>query len=214
MKIFAVVALTIFLFIQETTEQWEHLYQPKVRPVESAFLFILKNLLNFQKNTATLEKMICKSYPGSKVTDLKCTLKNIDRYHLKADISFNITEPIDNMYYHIEPYFKFTRYTRIAGHIWEDLCGWLAGKRTSFLSNYYMPILQKYSSFNHTCPYSGYTFIKFDNISMETFAFPQILPAGRYYLDIYVTESDRSKSKILFNYKLYNTVSDHRTEIL
>lgn len=94
------------------------------------------------------------------------------------------------------------------------MCEWLAGKRTMFLLNFYGPILQKYSSLNHTCPYSGQFFFKFDNISMETFAFPQILPAGRYYLDIYLTESDQSKSKILYNVKLYASVSDHRIEVV
>lgn len=161
-----------------------------------------------------MERFICKTYPGSKVTDLKCNVRNIDRYHLKAYVSLNLSEPIHNIYYHLEPYFKFSRYTRIAGHIWEDVCAWFAGTRASFLFNYYVPLIQKYSNLNHSCPYSGHLVVKMDNISMERFAFPQILPAGRYYLDSYFTESDRSKSKLLFNIKLYASVSDHRIEIV
>lgn len=146
--------------------------------------------------------------------DLKCKMKYIDRDHLTIDVSCNLTEPVYNMYLHIEPYFKFNRYTRIAGHIWENICDWLGGKRSSFIVDYYVPIIVNNSNLNHPCPYSGYVFIKFDNISMKTFAFPQILPTGRYYEDVYITESYGSKSKVLINYKLYNSVSDHRIEVV
>lgn len=217
MKLSAVIALTIFLYIEETTAQWDHLYQPKVRPCwKLCFPFRMRYNFCFvsRKTRQHWKNLFCKTAPRSKVQGLKCFVKNIDRYHLKAEISFNFSEPVDNMYLHIEPYFKFARYTRIAGHIWEDFCGWITGKKPSFFLNYYGPISLKYTSASHMCPYSGYYSFKFDNISMESFAFPQILPAGRYYLDMYLTESEQSKSKTLLNMKLYNTVSDHRIEIV
>lgn len=114
-------------------------------------------------------------------------------------MSANISSPIYDVWLHIEPYYKFNTYTRIAGYIWENGCDWLAGKR-SFLLDYFGHKLMKYLSVNHTCSYSDYVFIKTDNVSAQEFTFPQIVPAGRYFMDIYITEGDRSK--ILGNIKM------------
>lgn len=158
-----------------------------------------------------MEKILCKTYPGSKISHIDCNAKYIDRNNLKISISMNISRPIHDIWLHVEPYYKFNKYTRIAGHIWENGCDWLAGKK-SFLLDYYAPRVLKYTNLNHSCPYTDYIFAKIDNISVQQFAFPQIAPSGRYYLDIYATESDRSQ--VLANLKVYASISDHRVEIV
>lgn len=74
-----------------------------------------------------------------------------------------------------------------------------------------LPKMMKYTNLNHTCPYNGYVFLKVDNISLNDFAFPQLIPAGRYRTHISVQESD---DKILFNASLYFSVSDHRLVVV
>lgn len=145
------------------------------------------------------------------MSSVDCKAKYIDRNHVKIAASANLSEPLHEIWVHVEPYYKFNRYTRIAGYIWENLCDWLAGKK-SFILDYYGSRLMKFTNINHTCPYSGNIFGKIDNISIQAFAFPQILPSGRYFIDMIGYESDRSK--VLSNLQIYFSVSDHRIEIV
>lgn len=145
------------------------------------------------------------------MSHIDCKVKLIDRNNIKIDMSANISKPIHDVWFHVEPYYKFNRYTRIAGHIWENVCDWLTGKK-SILLDYFGPRVLEYTNINHTCPYTGYVFFKIDNISVQHLAFPQIMPAGRYMVELFATESDRSK--VLGSVQIYSSVSDHRIEVV
>lgn len=66
-----------------------------------------------------------------------------------------------------------------------------------------------YSNMNHSCPYVGLIFVKVENISINTFVFEQLLPAGRYRCDFNL--STELKKPILMG-KIYASISDHRIE--
>lgn len=69
-----------------------------------------------------------------------------------------------------------------------------------------------YSDLNHPCPYEGHIYIKIDNISVSTFLTEQFLPAGRYRMDVDLT--DGSKHNLLAKANIFFSihVSDHRIE--
>ncbi len=71
--------------------------------------------------------------------------------------------------------------------------------------------LLNYSNFNETCPWTGYTFAKVDNISMDAFSFEHsLLPSGQFRADNYFMER---KGGIPFaTAYLYFTVADNRLQ--
>lgn len=135
---------------------------------------------------------------------------------MKVDMRVNLSKPVKDIWVHVEPYYKYQTYVRIAGYIWENPCDWMSGKTKSIFLDWTLGLALKlpniHTNINHTCPFSGYNYFKFDNISVQQFAFPQLVPSGRYRLNVNLTESDRSK--VLGGCVLYVSVSDHRVEVV
>lgn len=144
--------------------------------------------------------------------NVQCRIKYIDRNHVKGRLSVNFIKPTTQLWLHIVGYFKYNTYQKIATELWDDVCGWLNGSHKSFLLDFLKPLFTKYSNFNHTCPYLGIVLGKTDNISVQQFAFPQIMPAGRYRLDFNVTKGLRRGE--IYGGSLYFAISDHRIEVV
>lgn len=70
--------------------------------------------------------------------------------------------------------------------------------------------VSKFSNVSHKCPYDGFVYVKADNVSIDEFAYPDLLPSGRYRIDTTVFESNE---RILFNISLYFSISDHRLDV-
>lgn len=117
------------------------------------------------------------------------------------------------MWVHGAPYYRYNTYQRTANELWENLCGWFDGSTKSYIMDWSVGRMLKYTNFNHTCPYlPGKVFFKVDNISVDAFPLPPIMPAGRYRVDITLTENNRTK--VLGSAKFYFSISDHRIEIV
>lgn len=143
----------------------------------------------FQKNRIHYEKLICKVYPGGKVAAHKCLTKYIDRNNVKVDSHVNFIEPLNNLWAGIR----------------------LDGKSKSFVLDWILPIIGKYTNVNHPCPYNS-VYIKPDNISVNGFAFPQIIPSGRYRINIKLAQGD--ERTVFKEGDLYFSISDHRIEVV
>lgn len=165
-----------------------------------------------QRNRAHLDRLTCRTFPGSKVFDVRCRLKYIDRNHLKGDLWANLSQPIKGLWVHAIMYYRYNTYQKIATEYWDDLCKWVNGRSNSYVMTYLMPLLKKYSNFVHPCPYSGLIYAKSDNVSVQALTIPQIMPAGRYKVDFNYTEGDRKT--VLVAASLYGTISDHRIEVV
>lgn len=163
----------------------------------------------------TLERVLCRTFPGSKISSVSCNVKHIDRKNLKILVAANVTTKLQEIFVVVKPYFKFNTYTRIAGHIYASLCDWIAGKKSHFITDFYLKELINHTNANHTCPYfPGQLLLKIDNISTQEFGFPQIMPAGRYRLDVSITESDVIAATPQCEFSIYCSVSDHRIEVV
>ncbi len=157
-----------------------------------------------------MERVTCKTYPESKIAHVSCKIKYIDRHHVKVDSYVNSTEPF-NCTLHALMWYKYNTYQRIGGEIRENMCDWLSGKHNFFVLNWILRRISKYTNMNHPCPLNGHVYFKVDNISVNTFAFPQIIPSGRYRVDVTMLESNQ---KILYDMSIYFSVSDHRIEVV
>lgn len=141
----------------------------------------------------------------------KCLMKHISRRQLKIDIQLNFTKPVHKAYLHTQVYFRYMTYQKFPISLWDDMCGWFVGKRRSFIMDWTLGKMLKYSNLNHSCPYFGHIFVKVDNISMDSFVFEQLIPAGRFRIDFNLTDEYRSKTP-MFMGKLFASVSDNRIE--
>lgn len=156
--------------------------------------------------------MICRTYLPSVVSNLTCRIKYIDRNHLKGYLSLDLRKPARSAWVHAVMFYKYFTYQRIATEYRDDLCAWINGDSKSFLLEYFRPLIKQYTNANHSCPYTGKIFAKADNISVQQFAFPQIVPAGRYRIDINVTINHQKIPMV--GGSLYGSVSDHRIEVV
>lgn len=154
--------------------------------------------------------MICKAQPGSKIESLKCRVKNIDRKHLKIDVAINSSASLFNIETRGRFYYRYNIYQRVGGELRINVCDWMAKRTTNVVLEWMLNSFLKHTNLNHTCPYNQFYF-KVDNISIDEFAYPQIMPSGQYRTETIVQES---ADKILFNFSLYFSISDHRVEIL
>lgn len=111
----------------------------------------------------------------------------------------------------MQAYYRYVTYRFFPISIWDDMCGWIADKRHSFILDWTVGKVIQYSNMNHPCPYVGIVFIKVDNISMDTFVFDQLLPAGRYRIDFDISDEYQGKVSMLTG-KIFASVSDHRIE--
>lgn len=114
-------------------------------------------------------------------------------------------------YFHFEGYRKYNYYQKYGGQHWEDVCGWLAGKEKAFILDWTLKKVMNYTNINHPCPLEGYIYLKYKNISVDHFPFEQLMPSGRYRLDVNLTESKKENNFIAM-LRLYMSVSDLRIE--
>lgn len=85
-------------------------------------------------------------------------------------------------------------------------------KEKLYILDYLRPLAEKYTNMYHSCPYVGKILMKADNMSIHEFAIPQIVPAGRYRIDLNITEGYFGKT--LVDAKIYGSISDHRVEVV
>lgn len=167
--------------------------------------------INFQRNKVLFEKFICKYQPGSKVDPkYRCIVKYIDRNHLKVDLWGNLTAPISALKFRLQFYYKYNSYQRVGGDFNVDICEEFSKKERMSAIKWLLEKLSQLTNVNHKCPYEKYLYAKVDNVSMEEFDYPQIMPGGRYRIDTTLFEDN---NRILFNTSVYFSISDHRLDV-
>lgn len=131
---------------------------------------------------------------------------------MKLYVHGNLTKAVDNVWVHGVFYYKFNgiTYQKYPIDLWESFCGWMEGKSKSYVLDWTVGRILKYTNVNHTCPYVGLVIMKVDNISIDNFPFEPLVPSGRYRVDLDIAESDRIPYG---GAKLYFSVSDHRLEV-
>lgn len=149
------------------------------------------------------------------IKNFGCIIKYIDRYHLKVDLKVNIARPIDKFWVYIRGFRKYSTYTENA-RFWINVCDWLAGKSYSFVLEWIVANLLNHTDAQtnllHLCPFNGYNYLKFANISTEVFSRSPMMAAADYRLRFDVYTSNRKT--MLAGAELYFSVSEHRVEVL
>lgn len=88
----------------------------------------------------------------------------------------------------------------------------MAGDKKNIVINFLYERIGPHTNANHTCPYNaGVYYVKFFNESVNMLSSPQLMPAGRYRLDLSVYEG--FKGAPLGRIKVFGSISDHRIEV-
>lgn len=151
--------------------------------------------------------------PTEYISALSCNVRYISHTHVRAHIWANITRPVSDGWVHIVGYYKFNSitYQRFGTDLWIEPCAWLKGKSAfSFVFDWTIGRVLKYTNINHPCPYEGHVYVKFNNLSTSNFPFEPLIPAGRYRIDGNVT--DETRKIVVATGSIYLSVSDHRVE--
>lgn len=159
-----------------------------------------------------IDRLICKPYPNSTISATFCEIKYISQDRMKLHVWANFSEPIHELWIHSVAYFKFNglTFSRFPINIWENMCGWLAGKTKSFILDWTFGKVLQYSNLNHPCPYDGHVYVKVDNLSATILQIEQFLPAGKFRLDMNITDGNRNR--VLAMAKIIFTIFDNRIE--
>lgn len=163
-----------------------------------------------QGNKIFFEKLICKYQRGSKIGQYKCLVKYIDRNNVKMDVWGNLTEPVSSIRISTQFFYKYNTYQQAGGTLNIDICDLIKNGKRSVVNEFVFAKLSKFSNINHKCPYVGLIYGKSDNVSIDEFAYPQLMPSGRYRVDSSVFEDN---NRILFNFSFYFSISDHRLDV-
>lgn len=165
-----------------------------------------------QVNELTFERVHCEQKDNNTIiSDLHCEAKYIKRGFVRTYAYVNFSQPIHDCWVHFVSYYRYnpTSYQKFPVNLWENPCDWLKGKK-SWLLDWSVKRVLKYTNINHPCPYDGHVYFKADNISTNIFNIEQLIPAGRYRIDAFLT--DGSKTNVLAKGQLYFSVSDVRVE--
>lgn len=164
-----------------------------------------------QKNTIIFEKMECYQNRNGHFSSVKCEMKRVSREHIKINLVINLTKPVNDVWIHGVFYYKYNRYQKFPIDLWESVCAWLGGTGKSYMLEWTTRKILKYSNLNHSCPYNGTIFVKADRLSLkDLLAFESLLPAGRFRLDINMTEG--YAKKVFFIAQMFFAISDNRIE--
>lgn len=124
------------------------------------------------------------------------------------------------MLLHFVVYYRYNgiEYKKFPIDVWEDLCDWFSKKndaarikkKSFLLTEWILKRFSNYSNWNHTCPYENEMTIRAARFPISSIEIPQMLPAGRYQIDINMVEGDRKS--IVHATKIFFSISDHRIE--
>lgn len=167
----------------------------------------------FQHNYLTYEKLECVEFPNSGIKFTKCIARLIGRDRVRIHVEHLFNRTIETIFMHTSVFYQFStnEYRPFLYNVWEDFCGYMKGYKTNIFLNMFYPIFRQNTNFNQTCPYKpGVYTVKFDNVSVNAFDFVDIVPAGRYRLQM--SYHDSFKGPTLGIHKISFSVSDHRVQ--
>ncbi|KAG4078413.1 hypothetical protein HA402_013124 [Bradysia odoriphaga] len=121
------------------------------------------------KNRLHLDRFACTVLNTEKIDSARCICKHISWSNIKIDIELISSRPIRNIWLHVVFYFKFNGivYNKFPIDLWENVCDFADGKREkTFFLDWWVARVQRFSNFNHSCPYSNIS-VKTNNVSLD-----------------------------------------------
>lgn len=119
----------------------------------------------------------------------------------------HITEPQHNLRIHTQLFRRYNQYQPFLINLDFDGCEFIA--KNKVLSIIVMPLISKYSNFNHNCPVSGYLAVKGFTLGSAFMSNFQFMP-GQYYLDV---RFYNGSNQTIYFFRQYFTIFEKYTNI-
>lgn len=154
---------------------------------------------------------------SNKIVFDNCSIKHGGRIGtnlVSINYNFTVKEPLDEPVAHVVFYYKYTIFRKFPIDLWQNLCEILNPKKqVQFFSSSFKPILPHIQHDGKLeCPLMGSYAARITNLSLNQFDLPSLIPAGKYRIDVNITENNR-KNVILLT-RTYVNVPDNRIEQL
>lgn len=142
-----------------------------------------------------MEKLECTRNPKGKMASIECEATSIGDRGMRLSFDAYLSQSVNSVYMHGLIYYSrdLITFQKLPANIWENICAWLAGKKSSWLLDNAFSQALPYSNINHSCPYVGRVFAKVDNFSFDKVEMEPLVPHGRYRLEINLTEGYRGR---------------------
>lgn len=158
------------------------------------------------------ERFEVKAMPNSGWKVIKHVFKKINQSDVNVDLVMSLNRTYETIFLHLVTYVQSSSNAYRKGlEFWEDVCKISGGDNINVLIRVITGTLLPYTNFIRRCPYPpGLYHYKLKSLRSDMFNFGQLLPAGRFRLEINFT--DRYDGKVIGTNKLYFSISDHRIE--
>lgn len=153
------------------------------------------------------EKMLCDVNPKY-ISSHSCLVRPVARETFSVQSRAHLIRPINEIQANVRLYYRYNTYQKFLIDRWEDVCGYLSGKKPSLMIDVVSDYFYKYSNMNHTCPFEGDIIYKCDRISSKDLLIRPLLPAGRFHFDTNFTHG--KNREFIGNVQIFFSVSDHR----
>lgn len=133
---------------------------------------------------------------------------------MRVHLENSFKTPVTSAWAHIVVYYRYKTYQKYAIDLWEDLCGFLDKKAQSYFMAWAVSRVMNYTNLSHPCPYTENIYVKFNNVSIDAIQIEQLMPSGRYRLDINLTKKAHTfePKNVYGSYILYGSVEDNRLD--
>lgn len=154
-----------------------------------------------------MDHVVCRFNPDY-VVNGSCKLSFITRLQKKFAIKSFVTKVIDNVVGHVQLYYRFrTGYKFFLVDIKTDMCAYMNGEVQSKLMDFIMPVVNKHTLRNFTCPYSGIISVKDMPLNGAMFDYV-FLPVGNYLLNVTLLTTG---NVYMWNAKFYFIIPEGKT---
>ena len=159
-------------------------------------------------NRFMFERVECEMF--NYVANHSCYAKMVARDTISVDFFITPSQPMRNLKLHSVFYYRFNphTYSKFLVDHWEDLCGYLSGRKSSPLLDVAFKLFGSHSNMNHSCPYNESIKVVFKDYELKKFIIEPLLPAGRFRLDNFYYGG--GPEKLIASVKVYFAISDHR----
>lgn len=164
-----------------------------------------------------VERFDCKVGNSTKIILRECWFKKVDRSEsdrVSVSLKATIIKPLTDVFAYTAAYYKYQTYKKFPVDYWDDICGWLNGRKPSLLMDWTLKRGMRYVEYGRElrCPLIGNFSFKFNNISLnEKFPIVPLFPAGQFLFETNLTEADRKT--IIISWRSFVSISDSHVKL-
>lgn len=167
-----------------------------------------------QQNTMIFRRLEHKVLDASYFESVTFDWRLIARNTIRINITLqNLQKDVQLVETNIGIFYRYVRWQRITGSMWENLCDAFDPKKFTPILDLLLKNMKNYTNAGHPCPYvkNETIYAVADRYNLNDFKLP-FIPSGQYRVDMTLTDG-RERHPLFFT-EFYFDISDHRTIVV